>query len=74
MFLSYNENGVLSEYQDFTHIVKCGFCHRAYKQTVVEQVPGFREREEDVCPYCNKVNQSSHDEEYFNSKLSDDNI
>lgn len=74
MFLAYNENGVLAEFFDYTHIVKCDYCHKPYEQTVTEQVPGFRERDEDICPYCGKINHSSCDVEYSNSKLSDEKL
>ena len=68
-FLAYNENGSLQEYESSSGIVKCSHCARAYRQTVMEQVPGFRERDNDVCPYCGELNGSSMEVEYTNSKI-----
>ena len=62
-FLAYNENGELQEYESYNGIVKCSHCNKAYRQTV--------DKSYDICPYCNAVNRSSMEEEYFNSKLQD---
>ena len=70
-FLASNENGELQEYESYNGIVKCSHCNKAYRQTVEDQVPGFRDKSYDICPYCNAVNRSSMEEEYFNSKLQD---
>ena len=52
-FLAYNENGELQEYESYNGIVKCSHCNKAYRQTVEDQVPGFRDKYYDICPYCN---------------------
>lgn len=68
----FNENGKLEDFAEETRIVVCKICGKRYRQSVEEQVPGFRDRSEDICPYCNKSNGSSMSEEYTNSKLSDE--
>ena len=69
--LAYNENGVLQEYEESTGVVECSHCHKKYIQTTEEQVPGFRDRDDDICPYCGESNGSSMDVEYRNRKLED---
>lgn len=49
-------------------IVKCGHCHMAYRQKEEPQIPGHRFREEDICPYCSRINGSSMESEYKNRK------
>lgn len=68
-FMAYNENGELQEYESYDSVVKCKHCEKAYKQTVEEQVPGFRDKSYDICPYCGEENGSSMQEEYYNSKI-----
>lgn len=51
------------------NITQCVHCKKEYKQTTEEQVPGFRSREYDICPYCNESNGSSMKEEYYNQKI-----
>ncbi len=68
-FFAYNENGELQEYESYNGIVKCSHCNKAYRQTVEDQVPGFRDKYYDICPYCNQTNGSSMEVEYDNTKL-----
>lgn len=68
-FIAYNENGDLQKYESTEGIVKCKYCEKAYFQETEEQVPGFRDRSYDICPYCGKENGSSMEEDYYNSKL-----
>lgn len=49
--------------------VKCMECGKEYYQRIEDQVPGFRDREYDICPYCYAENGSSMEYEFFNSKL-----
>lgn len=67
--LAYNENGDLSEFQVESRIVTCPKCHKRYRQTIEEQVPGFRSLDYDICPYCNAENGKSSEYEYTNRKI-----
>lgn len=67
--LAYNENGNLQEFEENSSIVLCSKCRMKYRQRTVEQVPGFREIDEDICPFCGYVNGRSSDVEFYNSKL-----
>ncbi len=49
--LAYDENGKMREFQEYEHIVICKYCKKSYRQYVEEQVPGFREIDDDICPY-----------------------
>jgi phage FluMu protein Com len=49
--------------------VTCNYCNKKYMQTVQEQLAGFRDWEEDICPYCHEVNKTSMSEEYFNETI-----
>lgn len=70
-YLGFNENGILAEFQDYTCNVRCRQCGKSYYQKCIEQIPGFREVDEDICPYCHKSNGCSGDYEFFNYKLED---
>lgn len=67
--LAYDENDVLCEYEESSLIAVCSSCHKLYRRIVGEQIPGFREREYDNCPYCGNENGSSMSYDYSNSKL-----
>lgn len=69
--LAYNENGRLQNYPETNRIVECKSCKKRYLQWVVNQVPGFRDKDYDVCPYCGYINGSSMDEEYSNHPLDE---
>ena len=49
----------------------CSNCNRKYHQRVEEQVPGFRERDDDICPYCHTSNGSSMSYEYYNCTMEE---
>ena len=70
----YNENGNLQEYESWKNIVVCPNCKKPYRQRCEEQVPGFRDKDYDICPYCHEDNGSSMSVEYFNSPMSDEEI
>lgn len=52
--------------------VTCKKCGLKYQQNTEEQVPGFREVDRDICPYCGHENGRSGDVEYFNKPLPED--
>lgn len=70
--IAYNENGQLQEYEENDSVVECQHCGHSYLQHTVEQVPGFREVDDDICPYCNKSNGRSGDVEFYNKKMPQD--
>lgn len=74
MGIYYNSEGKLQEFDEWSNVVKCHNCGKPYRQDCEEQVPGFRDMDYDVCPYCDHVNKSSMSEEYFNQPMTDDEI
>ena len=68
--LAYDENGKLCEFEGNTSVSVFNKCHRLYRSFKSEQIPGFREREYDFCPYCGYENDSSMTYEYSNSILN----
>lgn len=72
--LAYDENNLLCEYEESTYIVACSNCHKLYNQSISEQIPGFRERESDICPYCGCENGSSMSYDYSNSVLGTEEL
>lgn len=72
--LAYNENNKLTEYEEAHSLAVCESCHKVYRRTVNEQIPGFREREYDICPYCGNDNGSSMNYEYYNSMLTEEEL
>lgn len=72
--IAYNENGKLAEFEEYESIAVCKSCKKPYYRHKTEQVPGFRDRDYDECPYCGEINGSSMDWEYSNRKMTDDEI
>lgn len=68
-YTAYNENGDLADFEISESTVKCGHCGEVYYQELHEQVPGFREVDDDICPYCHESNGRSGDWEFFNRKI-----
>lgn len=72
--LALDEKNRLTEFEDLNGLKVCSFCHRLYKQRVMTQMSGMREREYDICPFCEEENDSSMQIDYFNSKLPADEL
>ena len=72
--LAYDERYRLKEFEEKQGLEVCDSCHRIYRQMVCEQVPGFREKESDSCPYCGYDNGSSMSYEYYNSMLTQEEL
>ena len=72
--LAYSERGKLEEYEDVKGYAVCSSCLKIYRQTLKKQVPGFREREEDSCPYCGNVNGSSMEHDYWNTAIDEEEL
>lgn len=61
------EDGTYCEAE--SRVVICPKCNKRYKQIITDQEPGFREIEEDICPYCGGINGHSRSEEFHNEKM-----
>ena len=68
---AYDENGNLREFEECENILVCNHCKKPYRQRTEEQVPGFRDVDDDICPYCHESNGRSGDVEFYNEPLSD---
>ena len=68
---AYDENGDLREFEDYENIVVCNHCKKLYRQHIEEQIPGFRDIDDDICPYCHESNGRSGDVEFYNEPFSD---
>lgn len=69
MGIYYNENGELRYYEEIQDTVTCQNCGKKYIQMREEQVPGFRDRSDNICPYCHAENGSSMEWDYTNTPL-----
>lgn len=72
--MAYDENGVLREFGEYDNIVVCKHCKKMYHQHTEEQVPGFRDIDDDICPYCKESNGRSGDVEFFNRALTQEEL
>ena len=72
--LAYDENGDLRGFEERENIVVCNHCKKPYIQRIEEQVPGFRDIDDDICPYCHESNGRSGDVEFYNEPLSDGDV
>lgn len=54
------------EYED-----TCPECGKKFKCLEIEQMPGFRDRYEKICPHCHCVIRSSMEYEYFTFKIAE---
>ena len=72
MALKFNEDGKLQDFPEGTRVIVCQACGRKYRQDYEDQAPGFRDKCDDICPYCQACNGYSMSEEFTNSKLTDE--
>ena len=72
--LAYDENGIMREFEESDDIVVCKHCQKMYYQHTTEQVPGFRDVDDDICPYCKKSNGRSGDIEFYNRALTQEEL
>lgn len=54
-----------------TCVVTCPFCGRNYEVTYIEQAPGCRMKDDEICPYCGKIIRSSMEYDSFTRKLEE---
>lgn len=69
--LAYDADGVLCEFEENNFLAVCEKCRRIYCTDVRAQMPGFREMEDDCCPYCGNNRESSMSYEYHNSPINE---
>ena len=72
--LAYDENGIMREFEESNDIVVCKHCKKMYYQHTTDQVPGFRDVDDDICPYCKKSNGKSGDVEFYNRVLTQEEL
>lgn len=66
------EQELLNNGVETTHkIAYCKCCGKEYVQRIESQIAGFREKDYDVCPYCNNTNGESMQVEFYNSRFND---
>lgn len=58
----------------YERITTCFKCKKPYIQRRKEQTPGCRERDYDICPYCDADNGSDLTYEYHNIPMSNEEI
>lgn len=51
---------------------KCPHCGKTYICGIIAQRPGYKWREEQICPYCNKIVRTSLEFEFYTEKLEKD--
>ena len=69
-----NADGKLQNFEEWSQVVTCKKCGKPYYQDCEEQVPGFRDMDYDICPYCGNENGRSMSEEYSNSAMNEKEI
>lgn len=60
-----NDNGVIQTY------IVCPHCGKKFKCTLLEQIPGYRFKEQEICPYCDAVLRESLEFEFISEKLEE---
>ena len=56
------------DYAVLKYFENCPFCKEQMLVTATPQEPGYRFREELICPYCGKIVRSSLEYEYKTEK------
>ncbi len=57
-------------HQKVESVVLCKKCKKEYKQEKYKQVESFKCVEEDICPYCDAVNATSKEYDFFNYRMN----
>lgn len=72
--VSNNHSMVAESSKDYgrKNTVTCKHCGKQYSQKRSRQLVGHREKEDDICPYCNQSNGASMEWEYDNKKIEND--
>ncbi|MCR5837148.1 MAG: hypothetical protein K6G88_11630 [Lachnospiraceae bacterium] len=69
-----NTHGDIEKYGSSEGIKVCPKRNKPYRQYREEQMPGCRDKEEDKCPYCREVVETSMSYDYHNYPLTDEEI
>lgn len=59
------------EDNSFNFIATCPKCGKQFRVYEVEQIPGFRDTEEMICPYCKHVCRTSLEYEFTTQKMEE---
>ena len=59
------------ELENFSYVATCPKCGKRFKVYEYEQIPGFRDTERLICPYCNTTVYESMEYEYGTEKMED---
>ena len=56
---------------DFNFVESCPKCKKKFKVLETEQIPGFRDTEEMICPYCGHIVRTSMTYEFTTFPLEE---
>lgn len=65
-----DEDCMYTELDAYEQTVNCNYCGKPYRQMLKEQVAGFRDKSEDICPHCHRCNGTSMSWDYRNYSLT----
>lgn len=57
--------------EDFNYVALCPKCGKKFKVYETDQIPGFRDTEYMICPYCGEIVRASMEHEYATEKMED---
>lgn len=57
--------------KEINYIVTCPDCKNKFKVLQVKQIPGYRNMEEQVCPYCNAIVKRSMEYDFYTEKYEE---
>lgn len=57
--------------ENFNYVAKCPKCGKKFKVYETEQIPGFRDTEYMICPYCGEIVRASMEYEFTTYKMED---
>lgn len=57
--------------EDFNYVSQCPKCEKKFRVYETDQIPGFRDTEYMICPYCGEIVKASMEHEYTTEKMED---
>ena len=57
--------------ENFNYVVLCPKCGKKFRVYETEQIPGFRDTEYMICPYCGEIVRESMEYEFTTYKMED---